>query len=354
MTDDTAIVIAIVALRLALPLLIPRFPLAIVAALVLDAADQTILQQLTSVDTTESGPYQGYDKALDIYYLTIAYLSMLLNWTSQGAVRIGRFLFFYRLVGVTLFELFDARWLLLVFPNTFEYFFIAYELVRSRWNPLRLSTRAWLLVAAAIWIFVKLPQEYWIHVAQLDFTDAVRAHPEVAAVLALAVVGLLALLYRLRSRLPAADWSLRIASDPSPVSIDEARRRAARERRLLSLQLVEKVSMLSLICIIFAEVLPGIDATGLQVLLGVSLVVLANAAVSTWYSRRPGSGIEGGARRFAVLLTLNVGFVLLPAAILGGGTLRLGHGLFFAYLIALVVWLYDSFRPVYDVRFSGG
>ena len=34
--DDTAIVVAIVAARLLVPLLIPRFPLAIIAALVLD------------------------------------------------------------------------------------------------------------------------------------------------------------------------------------------------------------------------------------------------------------------------------------------------------------------------------
>ena len=28
--------------------------------------------------------------------------------------------------------------------------------------------------AAFIWIFIKLPQEYWIHVAQLDTTDLIK------------------------------------------------------------------------------------------------------------------------------------------------------------------------------------
>jgi hypothetical protein len=70
--DDTAIVIAVVGARLLVPLFIPRFPLIIIIALVLDAADQTIFQEFTEVNTGEDGPYQGYDKALDIYYLTIA------------------------------------------------------------------------------------------------------------------------------------------------------------------------------------------------------------------------------------------------------------------------------------------
>ena len=96
------------------------------------------------------------------------------NWTSHAAFRIAQFLFYYRLVGVVLFELTDERLMLLLFPNTFEYFFIAYELARSRYEPSRFSARFWLLVAAGLWIFVKLPQEYWIHIAQLDFTDAVQ------------------------------------------------------------------------------------------------------------------------------------------------------------------------------------
>ena len=56
---------------------------------------------------------------------------------NPAAFEVSRFLYLYRLVGVTLFELFRQRWLLLVFPNTFEYFFIAYEAVRTRWNPRR-------------------------------------------------------------------------------------------------------------------------------------------------------------------------------------------------------------------------
>jgi len=188
--SDATVVAIVVLSRLLVPLLIPRFPLAIIAALVIDAADQTVLAALTDVDTSETGLYQSYDKAMDIYYLSIAYLSTMRNWTSDAAFRISQFLFFYRLIGVALFELIGERWLLLVFPNTFEYFFIAYEVVRLRYEPARRSARFWLLLAAFIWIFIKLPQEYWIHVAQLDFTDAVRDHPWFGVAIVVALIAL--------------------------------------------------------------------------------------------------------------------------------------------------------------------
>ena len=55
------------------PLLIPLWPLpTMIAALVLDAVDQTVFQALAP--DADLSWYQGYDKALDIYHLGIAYL----------------------------------------------------------------------------------------------------------------------------------------------------------------------------------------------------------------------------------------------------------------------------------------
>ena len=132
---DEPLVVAIIVARLFIPLLIPRVPLVIFVVLVLDAADQTLLATYTDVDTSENGSYQSVDKALDIYYLSIAYLATLRNWKSHPAFRIARFLFYYRLVGVVAFELTEERALLVIFPNTFEFFFIAYEGLRTRWDP---------------------------------------------------------------------------------------------------------------------------------------------------------------------------------------------------------------------------
>jgi hypothetical protein len=70
--DDTMVIVVIVLARLGLPLLIPRIPLIILAALVLDGIDNSLLSHFTSVDLGPGGPYQSFDKALDIYYLAIA------------------------------------------------------------------------------------------------------------------------------------------------------------------------------------------------------------------------------------------------------------------------------------------
>jgi hypothetical protein len=111
-THDAAVLVAVVGARLIIPLLIFRYPLpAILAAMVIDAADQSIFQQATSLDLTG---YQSYDKALDVYYLSLAYLSMMRNWVSRDGFDVGRFLYYYRLVGVVLFEQTQIRALLLV------------------------------------------------------------------------------------------------------------------------------------------------------------------------------------------------------------------------------------------------
>src|SRR4051812_32413314 len=103
----------VVLARFLLPLLIPRYPLpAIVACLLLDGVDQTIFQTFGF----DPPNYQSYDKAMDVFYLAVAYLASLRNWTNHGAVKISRFLFFYRQVGVVAFELSGARFLLMVFP----------------------------------------------------------------------------------------------------------------------------------------------------------------------------------------------------------------------------------------------
>ena len=121
-TSDLLIFGAVLAVRLLVPLAIPRYPLpAILAALVLDAVDYTVIRDWTSLSMEE---YQGFDKALDIYYLTIAYISTLRNWTNLFAFKLSRFLFYWRLVGLVLFELTQLRPLLLIFTNAFEYFFI--------------------------------------------------------------------------------------------------------------------------------------------------------------------------------------------------------------------------------------
>ncbi|MFL5716304.1 MAG: hypothetical protein ACJ77V_01860, partial [Chloroflexota bacterium] len=193
--SDAIVFWGVVAARVLVPLAVFRFPLpAMLASLVIDGLDQTIFQTFTSINLED---YQSYDKALDVYYLSMAYLSMLRNWVSRDAFDIGRFLFYFRLVGTVLFEQTQIRALLLVFPNTFEYFFDTYEAVRTRWDPRRLARNLLLGIAAFIWIGIKLPQEWWIHVAEIDTTDLIAKAPWILVVAAVAVLVLAILVFRL-------------------------------------------------------------------------------------------------------------------------------------------------------------
>ncbi len=361
--DVLAVFIAVVAARFLVPLLIPRYPLpAIIACLVLDGYDQTIFQAFGY----DPPGYQSYDKAMDVFYLAIAYLATMRNWEMLPAFRIGRALYFYRLAGVVAFELLGHRWLLMVFPNTFEYFFIAYEAIRLRWDPSRLSRRGIIGLAAFIWIVVKLPQEWWIHVAQLDFTDVMKedvfgvpvdtpwgeAIAEnlwfVALLAAVAVVAVLVWRSQ-RSKVPEPDWrtTVRVADHLQPVPPGTPGVRDG----ILSLPTGEKVALIGLVCVIFASVLPDVDRGPLQTAFGVGLLVVANAAVSHWLSGR-GIRWRTTGMQFVSMLAVNAG-LLWVFGILGRGpeeVLNTGTLVFFTLVISLLVTLYDRFEAERETR----
>jgi hypothetical protein len=355
MSGDVLLVfIAVVGARFVLPLFIPAYPLpAIIGCLLLDGVDQTIFQAFGY----DPPGYQGYDKAMDVYYLAIAYISTLRNWVSPGAFEVGRFLYFYRLVGVVAFELLQSRALLLLFPNTFEYFFIAYEGVRSRWDPVRFVRRWWIVLAALIWVVIKLPQEYWIHVAQLDVTDFLAEHSW-ATPLLVALLALLAavLWFVVRPRLPEPDWPLRIAPDPLPEEMDTAAERAAWRAdtgRVRSGVTVEKVALVGLLSVVFAQTLPGARTSDLELFIGTSAFVVANAAIALAAARRAFS-IENLLAAFVVRLAVNVGLVAVARVLLGPRDLDVSSAVFFVLLLSLVTTLHDAWQPVHAHRVREG
>jgi len=367
-STDLLIFVVVVGLRLFVPLLIPRFPLpAILAALVIDAADQTIFQNNTDLDLTG---YQGYDKALDIYYLTIAYLSTLRNWTDPFAFGVARFLWYYRLIGVLLFELFDVRALLIIFPNTFEYFFIAYEVVRLWWNPARLNRRQVIGMAAFIWIFIKLPQEWWIHIAQLDFTDFMKedvfgvststswgtAISENLWFVGLLVVVGIAIGFAVRkiSRdAPAPDWSFNMDVDKTIRQVELAEV-PDRPRSILSWYMFEKIALVSMVTIIFAQMLPGNDNNILGTVVAVSFVIVANSFVGFRFAQR-GRSWATTAGEFAVMAVVNLAAALVFIALARSGGERLNEAatVFFVLLLSLIVTMFDRYhRVVPEVVFT--
>lgn len=340
----TAVFITVVVARFVFPLFIPRFPLpAVVACLVLDAADQSIFQAFTDDPLTG---YQSYDKALDIYYLAIAYFSTMRNWRPSTAFEVTRFLYLYRLVGVALFEIGGPRWLLLVFPNTFEYFFIAFEAIRTKWDPARLSARAVVGMAAGIWVFVKLPQEWWIHIAKLDFTDFTGDHPIAWLVILLAAGAAATIGWIQRQRIPTPDWPFTVDVDRHLPPLDET---PTGRERFWSGVLAEKVVLLSLVSVIFAQVLPDVEASDLSLALGVAALVVLNAAISQWL-RRIGQTWTGAGATFVAMLLINTGIVLLDTWL--GPNDRSDapafNTVFFVVLLSLLIALYDRFRVTRD------
>lgn len=349
-TQTTVVFVLVVGLRFLLPLFIPKWPLpAVLACLVLDGIDQSIFQAFGF----DPPGYQNYDKAMDLFYLSIAFLASLQNWTRSAAVRISRLLFFYRMVGVMLFEITGVRALLLVFPNTFEYFFIAYEAVRLRWDPRRFGLRFWVIAAAAIWIVIKLPQEYWIHVAQLDFTDTWQDVPWFPPLIIGAVlVGLALLWFVVRPRLLPADWSWRLAADPLPGEMDTASERdawTAANARVWSWSTLEKVVLIGLLSTIYARILPGLEVSGLRMFVGIATYVVINTAISIAFAKRAGTR-EGLAGDFGVRVVVNLALVLLARLVVGANALDVSATVFFVLLLSLLVTMHDRYAPVAAVR----
>jgi hypothetical protein len=358
---DLAVLLTVVALRLAVPLFIPRFPLpAIVLALIIDAADQTIFQTYLTHGfwLRIEDAYQGYDKSLDVFYLSMAYVATMRNWSNRTALVTAQFLWLYRLAGVTLFEVVhDAadpsswRWLLLVFPNTFEYFFIAYEAIRLRWNPLRMRPRLVVGIAAFIWIFIKLPQEWWIHVAQLDLSDEMDAHGWIAwLIVAVVILAVAVIWWAVTHRLPPEDWTLQVAAPPFPEELDTSAERSAWRAEMWKLfdwNLVEKVVLVALVCVDFAQIMPHVTATNRQILLSVTVLVVVNSAMGMAFVRR-GHSIQSFGLQFVVQLALNLGIVWLGR--LFSGRFNPNDAMFFVLLITLITTLYDRYRPIRELR----
>ena len=360
-SGDLIIFFIVVGLRFIVPLFIPRFPLpAILLALVIDAADQTIFQQFTNLNLDG---YQNYDKALDIFYLTVAFLAVYRNWTNSTAIVVARFLWYYRLFGVWLFEVFQERWLLLIFPNTFEYFFIAYELLRTQWDPRRLTRKVVYGMAAFIWIFIKLPQEWWIHVAQLDFTDfmkvdvfgttpttswadAITNRPLVSIALAVAIAGLIALAVWAVRRAPTPDWSFRVDVDKP---VPETTTALPQEPVGMWPPFWEKVLLVGLIGAIFASAL-NVDTTWWRIVAATLLLVVVNAGISEALAKR---GFEWSslALEFIVIAIVNTVLISLFASLVGDGLNR-ALTLTFGFVMTVVIVLYDRFRSDYLERTS--
>jgi hypothetical protein len=375
--SDLAVLALVVGARFLVPLLIPWYPLpGVLAALTLDAVDQSLFQGLTQLPLAG---YQAYDKALDVYYQSIAYLATLRNWENPFAFRLGRVLFYLRLLGVGLFEWLDWRLILFLLPNTFEYYFIWYELLRLRRDPRRLAPTTIVSAAAAIWIVVKLPQEYWLHIARLDLTDVLktalfgaspqtpwghifRAAPWLFVGAAALGAGVLVALAWLAGRAhpvagqqptvytpsaPAASLATRPSPLPTHVALRAAR--AAWAAHIFDRDLAEKLLLAGLLTAIFAQMLPGTRPATPPVVLGALVVVTLTTALSHALARRDVRW-SNALGQFLVMLGANFTAVFLYRALPGTRDLDETAVLFFVLLLSVIVTLFDRFQIIQRAR----
>jgi hypothetical protein len=360
------VIIVVFAARLVVPLLILRYPLpGVFAAIVADALDGAIFSGVTGAPLDG---YQNFDKALDTYYLAITYIAIRRSWSDPVALRIAGALWYVRLAGVAAFSLTDERALLFLFPATFELFVIYYEVARSRWSPARLSRRHLLAVAAVGWLAVKLPQEYWIHVAQGSTTEwlktavfgveptatrweAVTADPRAGLVLAgsLVVVALVAL-DALRAMGPP-DHRLTFdarAHRGTPPALGGP---GARSGALAPAALTEKVVILSLLAVAFAEFLPGVRVSVAQTVVAVSFAVLTAGLVRPYLAGRQWATVHPAAEFGGLSLAS------LPALALTArwtdASIDATTTVFLALLFTLFVTLYDGTGPPEPVPAPG-
>ena len=365
----------VVAARLLVPLLIPRFPLfGILICLVLDAADQSIFQALN----IPLDGYQVYDKALDIYYLSIAYVSTMRNWENPIAFQVGRALFYLRLFGVLAFELSEQRLLLFLLPNVFEYFFIYYEIARLRRDPLHLTRRMLIVAAAVLWFVVKLPHEWWVHVARLDATDFVKVRvfrapsdealwravlgaPRTTLLLAAIAASMgLALRRLLRAgdrgrmaeHLGAGQGVARTAGRREKIPPANRESGAAGVSAwATAATMTEKIVLITILAVVFGQILPGLSASSFQIAICMALTI----AVSTYVLR----GLIGLVRRrlsvwweLPIMALLNFSMVLVFEVLLPfvHAPYNIGATSLFAVLLTFFATMYDHYRVHYDAR----
>ena len=176
------------------------------------------------------------------------------------------------------------------------------------------------MTAAFIWIFIKLPQEWWIHIAQLDFTEFVADHSWAAPLLVvLFAVAALVFWFVIRPRLRPTDHPWQFAADPLPEEMDTAAERStwhATYGALRSTATVEKIVLLGLISVIYAQTLPGVHASNTRAVhrcRGHRRGQRRGDPVR----RAAGGHVESALALFGARLLFNIGFVALAEWLLG-------------------------------------
>jgi hypothetical protein len=164
--------IFVILLRLLVPLIIFKKPL--LGGFLAILADISDVMLFDYFGTALPGKYyHSFDKIFDLYYLTIE-LYVALQWKDKLAKKILTYLYAWRLTGVMIFEFLTLigikfRPILVLAPNIFEYYFLAY-LISLKFNKKFKLTKKTAIIYLIIIGIPKIIHEIIFHLAYQDKT----------------------------------------------------------------------------------------------------------------------------------------------------------------------------------------
>ena len=120
--------------------------------------------------------YQFLDKFLDLFYIAY-FLIIALRW-EKLLRNISILLFVFRILGFVLFEFFQNRLILFIFPNVFEFWFLGIAFL-SHYKIY--VTKNKIIIVLLFSLVLKLTQEYILHIWK--FLDNYRAVDVVNSIL---------------------------------------------------------------------------------------------------------------------------------------------------------------------------
>lgn len=117
--------------------------------------------------------YNQVDKFWDTYFLIIQGI-VVRKWKNDLAKKTAWFLLFWRIIGVVIYELWPQRWLLMIFPNVFIWFFLFQVFTTTFLKKDLVKSWRSVVVIVAILAVPKIYQEYLFHVVQIPLYQILR------------------------------------------------------------------------------------------------------------------------------------------------------------------------------------
>jgi cation transport ATPase len=110
---------------------------------------------------------------------------------------------------------------------------------------------------------------------------------------------------------------------------------------------LDERAVASMVAMIFSNILPGVEASALQIALATTVTTAVSTLLSEWLAKREVSWRSTGVQ-FAFMVAANFAIVIVFYVLLGSdeSSLRLGNTLFFVTLLTLILVLFDRYRDV--------